>query len=76
MAVILSRRDESKWDIEVNKELQRLWNYSGICLSVSKHRQTSNIWRTKSLNLNVSHLVLQLSLFNPLKPGVKSRTKK
>ena len=30
---------------------------------------------TKSQNLNVSHLVLQLSLPNQLKPGVKSRTK-
>ena len=34
------------------------------------HRQTYNMRRTKSQNLNVSHLVLQFSL---LKPGVKSR---
>ena len=40
-----------------------------------KYRQTSNISCTKSLNLNVSCLVLQLSLPNPLKPGVKSRMK-
>ena len=33
----------------------------------------ANIKRTKSHNLNVSCLVLQLSLHNPLKPGVKSR---
>ena len=39
------------------------------------YRQTSNIRRTKSQNLNVSLLVSQLSLPNPLKPGVKSRMK-
>ena len=35
----------------------------------------SNLWYklTKSRNLNVSRLVSQLSLPNPLKPGVKSR---
>ena len=37
--------------------------------------QTSNISRTKSQNLNVSHLVLQLSLPNQLQLGVKSRMK-
>ena len=35
----------------------------------------SNIKHTKSPNLNVSHLLLQLSLLNPMKPGVKSRMK-
>ena len=35
--------------------------------------QTSNISHTKFQNLIVSHCVLQLSLPNPLKPGVKSR---
>ena len=39
-----------------------------------KH-QISNIRRTKSQNLNVSRLVLQLSLPNQLKPDVKSRMK-
>ena len=39
------------------------------------YRKTSSISRTKSQNLNVFNLVLQLSLFNPLKPGVKSRMK-
>ena len=33
------------------------------------YHQTSNISRPKSKNLNVSRLVLQLSLPNPLKPG-------
>ena len=35
----------------------------------------SNIRRTKLPNLNVSRLVLQLSLPNPMKPSVKSRMK-
>ena len=41
----------------------------------TKYPQTSSIRHTKSQNLNVSHLILQLSLPNPLKPGVKSRMK-
>ena len=41
------------------------------------YHQISNIscTMTKSQNLNVSRLVLQLSLSNPLKPGVMSRMK-
>ena len=39
------------------------------------YHQISNIRGTKSHNLNVSRLVLPLSLRNLLKPGVKSRTK-
>ena len=39
------------------------------------YRKTSSISRTKSQNLNVCHLVLQLSLPNPLKPNVKLRMK-
>ena len=41
----------------------------------NKCRKISNIRCTKSPNLNVSRLVLQLSLHNPMKPGVKSRMK-
>ena len=37
------------------------------------YRQISNISLTKYQNLNVSRLALQLSLSNPLKPGVTSR---
>ena len=40
-----------------------------------EYRPISNISRTKSQNLNVSGLVLQVSLCNLLKPGVKSRMK-
>ena len=39
------------------------------------YHQTSNIRCTKSQNLNVPRLILQLSLPNPWKPGVKSRMK-
>ena len=45
----------------------------GCCRDV--YRKTSSISRTKSQNFNVSNVVLQLSLLNPLKPGVKSRMK-
>ena len=38
-------------------------------------RQTSDIWSTKSQILKDSHLVLQLSLPNPLKPDVTSEMK-
>ena len=38
-------------------------------------KEISNISRTKSPNFHVSRLVLQLSLPNPMKPGVKSRMK-
>ena len=42
---------------------------------IAVYRQISNIRRTKPHNLNDSRLVLQLTLPNPLKPGVKSRMK-
>ena len=39
------------------------------------YRKISNIRRNKSPNLNASRLVVQFSLPNPMKPGVKSRMK-
>ena len=39
------------------------------------YRKISNISRTKTQILNDYHLVLQLSVPNPLKPGVKSIAK-
>ena len=39
------------------------------------YRKVSNIRRTKSQNLNATRPTLQLSLPNPLKPGVKLRMK-
>ena len=47
------------------KQKVRRWDYHKI----------SNISHTKSQNLNDPGLVLQLTLPNPLKPGVKSRMK-
>ena len=44
-------------------------------LTMCKYREVSNIRSTKSQHFNVSRLVLQLSLPNPLKLGVKSRMK-
>ena len=46
-----------------------------ISKNISHYRQTSDIRRVKSPNLNVSRLVLQLFLLNTLKPDVKSRIK-
>ena len=43
--------------------------------NMGKYRKTSSISHTKSQNLTVSRVVLQLSLPNPLKPGVKSSMK-
>ena len=45
------------------------------CSGKSNNCQISNISCTRYLNLKVSHLVLQLSVCNLLKPGVKSRMK-
>ena len=50
-------------------------SYDGL-LSVYMHHKLSNISRTKSKNLNVSRLGMQLSLRNILNPGVKWRSVK
>ena len=46
-----------------------------LMLSFKSYRKTSSIIRTKSQNLNVSCILLQLSSLNPLKLGVKLRMK-
>ena len=46
-----------------------------ITITFQRYRQTSSIKGTKSQNLNVSRLVLHISLPNPLEPGVKWRMK-
>ena len=55
----------------------RLWSVGDIMCILKwidiYYRQTFDISRTKSHNLDVSRLGLQLSLPNPLKPRVKSR---
>ena len=60
--------------VEITKHYHRQEKYS---LSEGHlwfyYRQTSSISRTKSINLHVYRLVLQMSLPNPLKPDVKSK---
>ena len=46
-----------------------------VSTTILKYRKTSSISRTKSQSLNVSCILAQLSSLNPLKPGVKLRTK-
>ena len=48
-------------------------NIQYIIDRVHMYRQTFNMMRTKSPNLNVCHLVLHLSLSNLVRPGIKSR---
>ena len=48
------------------------WHNAGVNINYHK---VSNISCTKSPNLDVSRLVVQLSSPNPMKPGVKSRMK-
>ena len=52
-----------------------LCHFSAPTPKWAHYRKISNIRRTKSPSLNVSLLVLQLSLPNPMKPGFKSRMK-
>ena len=52
------------------------WYISGnMSIAIDTYRQTFDIKRIKSRNLNVSRLVLKFTLLNPLKPGFKSRMK-
>ena len=44
-------------------------------MMLGAYPKASGMWHTKSQNLNVSRLVLQLYIPNPLKPGTKSRIK-
>ena len=46
---------------------------SAYSSAFSIYHKISNIRGTESPTSNVSRLVLQLSLANPMKPGVKSR---
>ena len=50
-------------------------HYFNVAKTHWAYRQTINIRRNKSQNLNVSRLIWQLSLVNPLKPGVMPRIK-
>ena len=46
-----------------------------VLLPGKRYCKIPNIGRTKSQNLHDSHIALQSSLLNPLKPGVQSRMK-
>ena len=50
-------------------KMEPMWSNSFIL--VNMYLKISYTRCTKSQNLNVSRLVLQLPLLNPLKPGVK-----
>ena len=52
-------------------------SFEGLVMfvQISTYHKTASISRTKSQNLTVFRVVLQLSLPNPLKPGVKSSMK-
>ena len=52
-----------------------LWDEISFFNMLIKYCKISNISRTKSLNLDVSRLILQLSLPNLMKPDVQSRMK-
>ena len=52
-----------------------VWTIMCACMCERMHRQISYIRRAKSEKLNVFRIMLQLSLSNPSKPGVKLRMK-
>ena len=59
------------WTHTESCQLQQIMIFQWFC----GYHKVSNIRRTKSQNLNDPRLILQMSLPNPLKPGVKSRMK-
>ena len=54
-----------------NTKMSHLIKISLIKSTAQRYRKVSNIRRTKCQNLNVYRLVMQLFLFNTLKPGIK-----
>ena len=52
-----------------------LWSQLTVDEKSWYYRKISNIRRTKSPNLDVARLIVQLSSPNPKKPGVTSRMK-
>ena len=68
------------WYLYINTQEQRACGLNptsagAVCIQNPSYRKTPSISHTKSQNLNVSCILLQLSSFNPLKPGVKLRMK-
>ena len=86
--IFFSTKSERRyWLLHDNCCRKSVWYWTRMRLHMGKnhrwvflknfltYRQFSNIKRTQSPNINVSRLVLQLSLPNPLKPRVKLRMK-
>ena len=58
------------------REMWKMFSFDDVIMESSfQYHQTFNIRLIKSQNLNVFDLILQLSLPNPLEPGVKLRMK-
>ena len=76
-----SLNSHSMWECQNNYLSTSIWKpllsgtMSASLRDFEDYRQTSNIRCIKSPKLNVCRLVLQLSLPNPLKPGIGSRMK-
>ena len=56
-------------------QAQNIYEAPNQWIYVLLKHQASNTRRTKSQNLNISCIVLYVTLCNPLKPGVKSGVK-
>ena len=65
---------DTTYHIKYYSDMESLKAHSGD-RNNNYYPKISNIRRTQIPNFNVSRLVLQLSLPNPMKPGVKSRMK-
>ena len=79
--VVSNRTEPEAWYDHENNRHTFLWTLHSALQGPSwmwllRYRKISNIRRTKSQNLKDSRLVLQLSLPNPLKRGIKSRMKR
>ena len=61
-------------DYTVSNVIRSHWPLGDVVITLN-YRKISDIRRNKPQNLNDSHLVLQLSLPNLMKPGVKTRMK-
>ena len=74
LSCLLYRAYSFEWKYQAQMKSGRYSTCNDFWLQLTP-RQISNISHTKFPNINVSRLVLQLYLPNPLKPGVKSRMK-
>ena len=65
--------------LDLFTRLKNVRDYEKLCILCIfwnfAYHKTSSISRTKSQNINVSCILLQLPSLNPLKPGIKLRMK-